>query len=440
LALDLLAKTGSLQEAKQVLRELQPSMKHLYKKIFDKIDELPKKERKFTQDALAWLVFARAPLKGLQLRHALATKAGTYKLTEDQIPEMEEILALCGSLVTYEKETDTSGLSHDSVSEFVRETVLEWELVTVASGCLTYLSFDTFGAGRCESNALFDSRLTRYPLYAYAASYWGDHLGDLPLEGMPKETISYLLSSSNKIAAASQAMLPVKARGHRRRDHDQSVDPQYSGFHLAAYFGLGSITTMLLEDGQRPNSKDYDGRTPLWLATEFHEDRVMDILTAVDRRTFTLMLDKGERDLAYSLLEVTGENIRDSRRRTPLHISAIHSDLELMQRSIDCCVDMNAKDTDGYTAIDLALQNNAVPAIDLLLRHGADTSTVNCNQWLEAYQKSSPHIVELSRQTSGPKEVRFPTKEEVKSIIPLRRKDTQRLMCVLSFASNCTPP
>jgi hypothetical protein len=426
--MDLLTYTESWEEAAKVLKKLEPSLEYLYTKIFEKIESLPKEEKRLAQDTLAWLVYAKAPLKGLQLRHALSSSHGTSELQIDQIPEMEDILALCGSLVTYERANDTCELSHVSVSDFVRETVLKWEISTVARGCLMYLNFHEFGAGRCESNAQLESRLTRHPFYAYAASYWGDHLGDLPLEGMPKETISYLLSSSNKIAAASQAMLLFTARGHRRGDHDRSVDPRYSGFHLAAYFGLSSITTMLLEEGQRPNLKNREGRTPLWLATEFKEVEVMNILTSVDRKTFTMMLDKGERGLAYSLLAVAGKNIRDSRRRTPLHISAIDTDLALMQRATCCDIDMNAKDTDGYTAIDLALQNSAVPAIDMLLKHGADTSTVNRSQWLEAYQKPSLHIVELTRQTSGLQEVKFPSKDEVRSRTRPPRKDTQRLM------------
>jgi ankyrin repeat protein len=426
--MDLLAYTESSEEARKVHLGLKPSSKHLYTEIFDKIDQLPKKERRLTQGALAWLVFAKLPLKGLQLRHALASRPGTFELGEAQIPEMEEIIALCGSLMIYDKENDACELSHVSVSEFVRENLLEWELVAVASGCLTYLSLHDFGTGRCESNALFESRLKRYPLYAYAATYWGDHLRNAPLESVLTKTVRSFLSSPNKITAASQAILSVTTHGHRSRDHDQSVDPQYSAFHLAAYFGLCSVTKMLLEEGQRPNSKDHEGRTPLWLATELKKHEIMTVLSSVDRKTFTLMLDKGEKILASSLLLVTGNNIRDSRQRTPLHISALISDDDFMLLAIRCGVDMDAKDTDGYTAINLALQNSAVPAIDLLLKNGADTSTVNCNQWLEAYQKLSPHIVELSRHTSGPKEVRFPTKEEVKSAIPLRRKDTQRLM------------
>jgi hypothetical protein len=431
LIMALLGDTQSPEEASKAIRELNPSILNLYTKLFEKIQKpSSSEERGLAQTALAWLVFAKAPLTGLQLRHALASADDSYGSPKNELPRMEDILALCEGFVSYDKKNDTCGILNATALKFLQETMGNWGPDAVVKGCLNYLDHPEFNAGRCESNALLDSRLAKYPLYTYAASHWADQFSGIPPKSLPMKAIRSFLSCPKKIAAACQVMLPVTAHGQIGQDNDGSEDPQFSGLHLAVFFGLVHIVEMLLKEGHRPASKDHRGRTPLWLATELRNKEVMGLLSAVDRGTFALMVDKGERGLALRLLKLAGKSIRDSRQRTALHISAARNDstLSVIHDEILCGVDIDAKDMDGHTAIDLALQNSATWSIHELLTHGADTTSIKCSQWLKAHKNKSPQIVELSKHISGEKRLAFPTKEELRSSLQLRPKDTQRLM------------
>jgi hypothetical protein len=431
LIMALIGDFQSPEEASKAIRELNPSIRNLYTKLFEKIQQpSSSEERGLAHTALAWLVFAKAPLTGSQLQHALASADVSYGTPENEIPKIEPVLALCEGFVSYDKKNDTCGILHATALEFLQETMTNWGPDVVVKGCLNYLDRPEFSAGRCESKTLLDSRLAKYPLYTYAASHWADQLSGIPPKSLPMKAVRSFLSCPKKIAAAYQVMLPVTAHGQIRQDHDGSKDPQYSGLHLAVFFGLVHIVKMLLEEGHRPASKDHQGRTPLWLATELRNEEIMGLLSAVDRGTFALMVGKGERGLALRLLQLAGKSIRDSRQRTALHISAASNDstVSVIHDEILCGLNIDAKDMDGHTAIDLALQNSATWSIYELLTHGADTTSIKYSQWLKAHKKTSPQIVELSKQISGEKRLAFPTPKESRSSLQLRSKDTQRLM------------
>ena len=65
---------------------------------------------------------------------------------------------------------------------------------------------------------------------------------------------------------------------------------------------------------------------------------------------------------------------------TPLHSAAYHGDLETVQVLLECGVDVNAKNTLGYTPLDFALSgghNNEVRVALLSIAQGADPNTRN---------------------------------------------------------------
>jgi ankyrin repeat protein len=147
------------------------------------------------------------------------------------------------------------------------------------------------------------------------------------------------------------------------------------------------------------------GRTPLWLATkESHEDAMRE-LSRVDRISFTLMLDKKESTLAYFLLQVAGNMIRGSRSRTALHIGVIRSDLDLIRRALQRGIEIDARDADGHSAIQLAFQTRQTSAINLLLEKSASTEGITVSSWLEAHGNPSSKIFQLSEDEKGQKQV-----------------------------------
>ncbi|KAF1807899.1 ankyrin [Eremomyces bilateralis CBS 781.70] len=423
-----LASKRTLTALNAAITSVPEALDELYRKIMRRIENLPQEERHLAKKALSWLTLAERPLKEAELRHALGVEEGSSTFDVKKVPETEDIVTLCEGFVTYGETDETLGLLHMSVYDYLQASMHEWgpdARATVATGCITYLAFNIFHAGFCKSDEEFESRLRNFPLYHYAARHWGNHLhGISPL---PKNEICSFLMDQDKVDSASQAML-VSEDNSLQRNYSQGVAKQVTGLHLAAYFGLELVIELLVAEGQSPASKDSDGRTPLWRATEENHVEAMRLLSPMDRTTFIMMLARGEKALTGSLLQAAGPSIRDLRLRTALHIGVLHSDTDIMEQALRCGGDINAKDGDGNAPIQLALQEKKTQAVDWLLNKGAQAADITTENWLQGYGKQKSAIVKLSGDKSGPKEVTFLTLEQFTTEITLYPNEQKRLL------------
>ena len=332
---------------------------------------------------------------------------------------------MCEGFVTYGRADGILGLVHYSVREYLQHTLHEGApdpRATVATGCITYLGFDAFREGSCESDEDFESRLRDFPLYDYAARNWANHLRDI--SSLPEQEVRSFLMDQAKVASASQAM-QVSEDNSLQQDYSQRVTTQMTGLHLAAYSGLKSVIKLLLAEGQSPASKDSERRTPLWLVTEKNHEEAMKLLCSVDRTTFNMMLRRGEKTLAASLLQRAGPSIKDLQLRTALHIGVLRNDSDMMERALQCGVDINSRDGDGNTPIQLAFQGSKIETINWLLNKSAETVDLTTNDWFKVYRRPESDIMELSEEESGPKKVRFLTEAQFEletASYPDRRK------------------
>src|ERR1700722_6416703 len=73
---------------------------------------------------------------------------------------------------------------------------------SIAMRCLTYLSFDIFGAGRCDDYNLI---LRDNPFLDYAARHWGDHARGQE-EQVKRLALSFLRDSSKAACAGDVSM------------------------------------------------------------------------------------------------------------------------------------------------------------------------------------------------------------------------------------------
>lgn len=422
---------ASIRTPKALIAALESrpdSLDDIYRRITRRIKELPQEGRDLANKALAWLAFAKRPLKGAELQHALGVEERSSKVDAENVPEIGEIVALCEGFVTYRETDGILRLVHASVSDYLRNTLHDWgpdPRATVATGCVTYLAFDTFREGFCESDEDFESRLRDFPLYHYAAQHWGNHLRDISsLAG--NEILSFLMDQA-KVGSASQAM-QVSEDKSLQQDYSQRMTRQVTGLHLAAFFGLKSVIKMLLAEGQKPASKDSEGRTPLWRATEGNHEETMKMLCPVDRTTFDTMLARGEKILAASLLQAAGQSIKDFQLRTALHIGVLYNDSDIMDWALRCGVDINSMDGNGNTPIQLAFQERQIEAINWLLDKSAETADINTSDWLRVYGRDESDIMELSEEKSGPKKVRFLTQAQFEQEIASYSEKRKRLL------------
>ncbi|KAK4155941.1 hypothetical protein C8A00DRAFT_41494 [Chaetomidium leptoderma] len=272
--------------------------------------------------ALTWITCATRPLTTMELRHALAVEENAAELDKCNLPQIELIVSVCAGLVTV-----------DEASDIIR-------LSDITKICVTYLSFNVFESGMCQSNHEFKERLQSNPLYDYAARNWGHHARKS--SRLPEVVEGFLMCQAT-VEAASQAF-------HTTNGHSQLVPKQTTGLHLAASLGVHEATPLswaarggheavvellLATDQAEVDSKDRHGQTPLSRAAKGGHEAVVKLLLATgqaeinskDRYGQTPLsraADCGHESVVRLLLE-TGQAEVDSKDilgRTPLSLAA----------------------------------------------------------------------------------------------------------------------
>lgn len=232
--------------------------------------------------ALSWIVCAARPLKSAELQHALAVETGHSELDEDNIPEVEDILEVCGGLVILDEESDVIRLVHYTTQEYFEQARAQWlpdAEINITRICISYLLFNTFASGPCRSHQEITRRVADNALYRYAAQYFAAHATKAE-PGCPE--LMSLFKDTNKLRSAYQVYcLEEWFARQRQRDFAFAIAmgsfarrrelpvahataTRTSSLQLAIHFRLPRVVESLLDSGYDPNT----GMEPRWETEE----------------------------------------------------------------------------------------------------------------------------------------------------------------------------
>ncbi|TRX97935.1 hypothetical protein FHL15_001145 [Xylaria flabelliformis] len=282
LHLDSLIGKRSLKAVRTALEKLPSGSNALYEAYRDamsRIESQVSDQIDLAKQVLLWVACAKRPLTTLELQHALAVEVGKPKIDPDNFPQIEDMVSVCAGLVTVDEESGIIRLVHHTTQEYFEQTQKQWfpnADVYIAIVCVTHLSFSIFDDGFCQTDAEFEPSLLSNGLYDYAAHNWGYHACGAPIE--TSDLIADFLQTEPKVSRCSQAMMATKDYYHT--DYSQNVPRNFTGMHLAAYFGLQDVIVALLAAGNEPDLKDTHGRTPLSYAAERGYEEVVTLLLA----------------------------------------------------------------------------------------------------------------------------------------------------------------
>ncbi|KAJ9592338.1 hypothetical protein L9F63_001128, partial [Diploptera punctata] len=125
-----------------------------------------------------------------------------------------------------------------------------------------------------------------------------------------------------------------------------------SPLHIACYAGNTSHVQLLIENKADPNKKDVTGLSPLHFAAF-----------------------KGHHDVAVALLENGADaNAPDEKGRTPAHVAAQYGCSKYLEQLLTRGAQVNVKDKLGWSPLHEAERSESTDCIDLLVKHGADTT------------------------------------------------------------------
>jgi ankyrin repeat protein len=322
----------------------------MYEQAMKRIDGQEEDVRKLAKQVLSWITHAKRPLTTGELQHALAVRNSAAELDEDFVPEVEDLVSFCAGLVIVDEHSDIIRWVHYTTRDYFEQHWTRWvpqAQVDIASVCLTYLLFDAFATGFCNTDKEFEARLRLNPLYDYAAQNWGHHARAASSE--VEELILDLLESEAKVSSSSQAMLASK-RYPADSGYSHRVPRQITGMHLAAHFGLKEAMIALLRNGHDLESKNDHGQTPLfWAVFRRHEAVVK------------LLLEKGA-ELEH----------KDNRGNTPLLFAAAIGHEAVVKLLLEKGAELEPKNNDGYTPLLWATHQGREVAVKLLLEKGAE--------------------------------------------------------------------
>ena len=226
---------------REALKELPSTLDDAYEDIFQRIEKQTPRSVRTAIRTLSWCYYSRRPLYVDELGHALAVEIGDTTLRGEG-KSGTAIVDCCLSFVTHDQCTGHVRFMHPSVQRWFEREPQNQKLLGheyLAGICLTYLNFDVFDAIDAANlppwYTVDDSRdavaryLGPYPLYQYAAEFWGDHTRETEQSPTIQNAARLFLEANNRRIL----MLRIKAYCLRQGDvYGQTA------LHVAAACGL----------------------------------------------------------------------------------------------------------------------------------------------------------------------------------------------------------
>ena len=223
--------------------------------------------------------------------------------------------------------------------------------------CVTYLSFADLTDTRFHlpDDDPFRRRelFSRYPLARYASANWTGHARETE-DALAVGTVLSFLSKPNNVIRADRLGPRDNLPGDSPSEH---LSLQHSALHIATMYGFHYVTRRLLNEGSPAECRDFFGRTPLYLAAMFGEQRVVEMLVArndvnVNTQTNSPWL------------------------WTPLIAAVDCSSYKVIQTLLQSGANVNIRSKDG-TALTCAARKLDTASTKLLLEAGADPDTLS---------------------------------------------------------------
>ncbi|KAI4203597.1 MAG: hypothetical protein LQ350_001787 [Teloschistes chrysophthalmus] len=369
LHMDSLATTRTPRAVQMALQNLPTEIGDTYDRVMERIKATNDHDQAIVMNLLRWVVFAHRPLIVAEVEYASSIAIGTSDVDQDNILRAGELTSMCAGLIIIDA-SDVVQLVHFSAQTYFRDhggKCFSNGHTVLAQSCLTYLSYKAFetGAFTGPTERLdFKWRREHYPMIEYCASYWGFHAAHAePLPELTDQIFNFFRSKSNR-ESAIQAMWYSDALDLAEWDARTEVQP----LHLAAFFGLNSEVTKLLQAQEDPvDCRDSLGTIPLMYAAARGHTQVVQTLLRHNSDP-NLRCDRGRSALHRAIVsnhnpvEVVGQllnvskidvNTADSSRSdfTPLMLAASHKREEIVMMLLRIpSLDVNMQTTDDTSA------------------------------------------------------------------------------------------
>ena len=377
----------------------------IYSRTMEQINLQPPAQAKLAKRILSWLTLAFRSLTPRELIDALAVEPNRSVIDPLNRRSASMLAKVCRGLVVVDKDHNLIQLAHKTVQDYLLTSDM-LDLLSMRReifiSCLTYLSLDNFRESPCPTVQDLALRRGAYPFLDYAATYLGDHLNLLPLEQMllekaysfvsDKPITEYYLQLQNMTAV----MTSLEVRKH---------SSDMSALHVAAVIGNTALVRLILKrEPQLLDSVDSTGLTALEWAVDCGHEGVAEVLLNEGAKTTkyrgrTLLnyaASNGLDGIVRLLIErdtlVRSRNLSlssEEKNGLDLLIAVVNGDESRVEHILKRKVSVDARDSDGGTALQWAAWYDYTTIAEQLLNCGADIDAANHTSGRRALDEAS---------------------------------------------------
>ncbi|XP_058264175.1 protein phosphatase 1 regulatory subunit 12A isoform X1 [Hemibagrus wyckioides] len=200
-------------------------------------------------------------------------------------------------------------------------------------------------------------------------------------------------------------------------DVNRGDNEGWTPLHAAASCGFIQIAKYLIEHGAQVGAVNSEGELPLDVATEEAMERLLkaeikkqgvDVEQARREEERVMMQD------AMAVLAGSGSLVpHPNTKATPLHVAAAKGYIEVLKVLLKCKLDVNSRDSDGWTSLHAAAHWGQEEACSLLVDHMCDMNAVN-NVGQTALDVSDENLVDKLEELQKKQNAMRTEKQKIK--------------------------
>ncbi|KAJ7573206.1 hypothetical protein C8J56DRAFT_840580 [Mycena floridula] len=371
LHLNSLARQTNVKALRKALEGLPEDIWRSYDNAMLRIDAQGETDSKLAYHIFYWLSCSKRPLTVLELQHAVAVSLDSEMtdMEPEAIVDLETLTDVCAGLIIsnepFTSSQTTVRLVHYTMQKYLQSNQqrLFPEIQSLmAITCLTYMSFDVFSTTEWKHGHLVRPwSSTQYPLYNYAALFWGKHACDNQEEIFPH--VHRFLQKPANVACALKVSQEYKYLGEDL--HSQLSSYTLMMKSLLANNSLGPADAALLHS----------------VSLLGHAETVMMLLPKVDinaqnshsRTALSYSAEYGQLNIVQILLKLEDilPDLPDKDGRTPFIHACHHGHVEIVQLFLARHdVNHNLRDCNGWTALFHAVGQGHLDVAQILLQNG----------------------------------------------------------------------
>ncbi len=253
LHMDSLTKQPHRKALRLTLESLPTELNNTYDEALSRIASQERADIKVAHRVLGWVTHANRPLTLKELQHALSVEPGQNDLDQETLIDEDILISVCLGLVSIDQSSGELRLIHYTAQKYFERRLLgnfPEPHRSIASTCLTYLSFDScLGFDLFSPASELRALSAKYVLLDYAGPNWGLHACqdeqklEQQIRGFLDPRAAYL---SSRLMIGGWRWLNDMFT-HTHWDYPIAYESQVSGHHMAAYFGLKRTITKLFD-------------------------------------------------------------------------------------------------------------------------------------------------------------------------------------------------